>query len=312
MLKFHEIMFHPLLRDADGTGGGTGGDAPGGGDGGNWWEVEALSDPQRELLTTKGLTTVSDPVEAIARLADMQANAERHMGTPADQLLRKPKADQTLTDWMKGNPDLFGLPDAPDKYDTTAAVKDLPDGVTVDKDLETKVRQVAFDHGVTPDALNALIGAYAGHLGELSKGAETGLSATTEQMMQALETDWGDATKANVAMAQQAAKVVAEAAELDASAMEAMTAVLAEKTGDANVLKLFAQIGKMMGDDVMVSGDKGDGVGFSTSPQEARAQLAELYAPDSPYFKAVAEGNSAVMTEYQAKIDRLTKIAAAT
>lgn len=81
-----------------------------------WYEDQRFNEAHRTALTAKGLTT-DDPLEAMTKVLDMQINAERKLGQPADQLLARPKKDQDVAAWMRENAALFGIPEAPDKYE---------------------------------------------------------------------------------------------------------------------------------------------------------------------------------------------------
>lgn len=272
-----------------------------------WWEADTFA-PTRDMLTARGLT-LDDPVEALSRLATSYQHAESRLGKPADTLIERPKKDQPVAEWMKGQRELFGIPEKPEDYKLDRP-KDLPKDVPWDDRLEGKVRAAAVEAALTPGQLQAMTQVYAGHMAEIAQGIDTELQATTERMMTDLARDWGDQLPARIGLAKQAAAAVAAKAGLSADAVQGMSMTLSAKGGDANVIRFMAALGEMMGDDVLKGAGSGGGAGFGTTPAEARQQLQALRAPEGDYAKAVAANNRAEIDRLQPTIDRLTKLAA--
>lgn len=272
---------------------------------GNWWEKDIFTNDDREYLTARGLT-VDDPLEALPKIVQAHRNAEKRLGQPADQILSRPAEGQELGDWMRENGELFQVPEAPDKYDLKRP--DLKDGVQWNEGLETKAREVAHSHGVSNAALQAMTEVYAAEVQGLLDGAETDLQAANEEMMGALQKDWGDQTNARIAVAKQAAQAIAEQAGMDKDAMQNLAMSMKPKTGDAGIIRLFAAIGEMMGED-MLSGGGGGGGQFGTTPAEARQRLAQINGEGGEMAQAYAEGNQAKIAQLQPEIERLSKIA---
>jgi hypothetical protein len=157
-----------------------------------------------------------------------------------------------------------------------------------------------------------MVGLYAGKVGAMLAGADEQLAQANQEMMAELTKDWGGETNARMAQAQQAASVVAAKAGLSQEQIAGISMALKPQVGDAGVIKLFAAIGGMMGDDTMDALNVPGG-GMNTTPAEARAQLQELTAEGGEYYKAVEKarkGNRQGFKEIQAKVDRLRKIAA--
>lgn len=274
-----------------------------------WWESKGLTDAQRQNLTALGLT-VDDPVQAVAKLTDMEIAAKRRLGKPADQLIDKPGKDQDVAEWLRGHGDLFGIPEAPEGYEV-ARPEDWPKDAEWNADLEAKAREIGHKHGLTGAALNDMVGLYASEVQRLVASAEEDLAQATAQMQATLQKDWGDQYAARVSQAQQAASVVAEKAGLDNEALAGLAAALKPKIGDAGTIRMFAAIGEMMGDDMAAGlSAGGGGSGLSTTPAEARAELAALRAPGGAYFEATRKGDHAALKELRPKIERLSKTAA--
>jgi hypothetical protein len=261
----------------------------------------------RSAITARGLA-IDDPLEAISRAVEMHANAEKKLGKPADNLIERPKKDQDVAAWMRENAALFGIPEAPEKYDVKR-----PDGwpkdAKWDEALEAHARKVAHEEGLPPRALQRLTDVYAGAVGRLMESAQADLDSARTAMMAELEKDWGGQIDAKIARAQQAASVVGEKLGLDQNGILSLVQSLAPKTGDAGVLRLFDLIGDMMASDTGIGIGKGDGA-LGMTPADAKAKISEMRSPEGAYGKAYAAGNRAEMARLQPEIDRLTKIAA--
>lgn len=286
--------------------GGTGDDTAAGGSGGDaakWWEGDGLKD-HREMLIANGLT-VDDPLEAIGKLAGMEKAAQQRLGKPADQLMDRPKEGQDIAEWLRGQGTTFGIPEKPEDYEI-AKPEDWPKEAKWNEGLEVEARKIAHEEGIGGKGLSRMVGLYAAELQRMDKESSEELENTRVKMLDELGKDWGPQLQAKTIQAQQAASVLAEKAGLDAAAMADIASVLSAKTGDAAVIKMFATVGEMMGDDMLVA-LKGGALDLGTTPADARAKLAALQAPGGDYYKAVAEGNRAEMERLSPIIERLTK-----
>ncbi|MEM7317402.1 MAG: hypothetical protein AAF408_00120 [Pseudomonadota bacterium] len=291
----------------DTTAGGSGDDTTGGGSDPRWWEGNKLNDEQRQSLTAMGLT-VDDPVDAVAKLTDMERQAKQKLGKGADQLMDRPSKDQPVADWMRENGEMFGIPDAPDGYEIKPP-EAWPKDAAWDKDLEAEARKIAHEEGLSGPALQRMTDLYAAKVLALSGDADTELQTANDEMQGALQRDWGDQYAVKVVQAQQAASVVAAAAGMDADAIANMSAVLKPKIGDANTVKMFAAIGELMGEDMLSGHGKGDNV-LGTTPAQARAELQQLQSPEGSWYKAVEKNDRSEIARLKPKMEQLRKLAA--
>ncbi|MGR3456076.1 hypothetical protein [Pseudooceanicola sp.] len=293
---------------ADTLDGGAGDDK---GAGAKWWEDKRFSDEQRTMLAAKGFT-VDDPMDAAAKILDAYSHAERRLGRPADQLMVKPKEGQSVPEWMRENSAVFGIPEKPDGYEIKTP-ESWPKDQQWDQDLEGKLRQIAHEEGIPGAAVNKLVGLYADKMAATLGESQEQLEAANRQMMEQLTKDWGGQTAAKMTLAKQGASAVAAKAGFSAQDVESISMALKEKTGDAQVIRLFATIGEMMGEDTMQALTGGGDGTMTTTPAEARAELSKLNAPDGEWAKAVAaanKGNRTEMERLKPKMERLTKLAA--
>lgn len=279
--------------------GGAGGEAGQGGDGGaagaggaggdpgagasHWWEDQRFGAETQSQLKSLGLT-VDDPLDAVAKLAGMEQAAKKKLGKGVDALIEKPGEGQDVGEWLRGNGALFGIPDSPDGY-KLAAPEGWPEGMEWDADFEGKARALAHEAGVPQAALEKFTGLYAEKIQSVMEAANQDYAAAAEAMQGELVKDWGDQYGAKVAQAQQAAQALAAQAGMDADAMTALAGAMKEKVGDANIIRLFAAVGDMMGEDTLVR----TGTEVAMTPVQARTDLEAMKRPDSDYMKAAAK-----------------------
>lgn len=332
LLNIPALPSQRLLRAPDGAGagggeagndtvGGGGGDTltgggsdtlAGGNDtiagGGNgqrpWWEADGTTEETRAFFKANGLT-VDDPAEAARKAADMARHAQKRLGHKPEELMLRPKDPKALAEWMRENRDIFGLPEKPEDY---AIAK--PEGFDGEWDdgLARQMQAAGYEAGVPPAAMQKLTGIYAEHVKTLMGRAQDDLAQATEAMRSELTKDWGDNYQANVTRARQAAQVIAERASMDGDALSATLALLSEKTGDANTMKLFHAIGQAMGDDTALALGKGNG-SYATSPAEARAEAAKLRSPGGEYYEAVNKGDRTAMDRLKPRLTQLDRLA---
>lgn len=201
-----------------GGGGGDGGQGDGGGDPGagggataKWFEDAGYAG-DREWLTAKGLDKVEDPAKALRTVVQGYRGAETRLGRPTDTIMDRPAKDQALPDWMRANAAVFGIPESAEKYEVEKPT--LPKGVEWDGTLEAEARKIAYEHGLAPGALNAMVKLYADRVTSIVGDADTQLAAANREMMDTLARDWGVQTEAKLGLARSAAAAIAEKAGL--------------------------------------------------------------------------------------------------
>lgn len=325
-MTFLDLIRAPRIRfNAEGAGGGAGGAGAGGNDpaaaaaaaaaagaggagGAKWWENgSTFSAEEQQWLAARGLT-VDDPAEVLPKLVKGHRAAEQRIGRGLDSILDKPKEGQALTDWMREQKDLFGLPEAPDGYKIERP-KDLADSIAWDDAFEGIARQKAYDLGLTPSQMQGMTEIYAGQVKTMLEKADAEVATARSEMMTALQKDWGDQTDAKIARARQAAGVVAEAAGLDSAAIEGISQLLTQKAGgDASTIRLFAAIGEAMAEDKALGLNKGGSLGMT--PSEARQKAAQMRSPGGAFYEASSAGKSAEVQRLLPELTRLDKIAA--
>ncbi len=271
-----------------------------------WWEGERFADPARQYLTAKGLT-VDDPLEAMPKLVDIAANAEKRIGKGLDSIIDKPAKGEAYTDWVAKNRDALGLPKDEAGYEV-ARPENWPKEAPWDDKAEAAAKAIALKYGLPKEALQDMINLQAANAMQTWNDAAALGETAKRQLMSELEKDYGDQTPKVLHQARLGAQFIGEKAGLTTEAIANLSDVLTDKIGDANAIRAFRVIGEMLGDDTAVG--LGKGGGLTTTPAEARAELARLRSPDGEYFKAVKSGNRNEIARVQPTIDRLTRIAA--
>jgi hypothetical protein len=267
--------------------------------------LTALPDDLRTFVTAKGVTS-DDPAEALAKLLPMHRSAEQRIGKGLDKILERPAEGQAWADWARANAAALGLPDTEDGYQIEKP-EFWPKDAPWDDAQVAAARKIAHEHGVPPSALSALVEMQARHVQAINEGLETQIRAANEKLGQQLKTEWGAEYDRKLAMAQQGATRLAEAAGLAPDAIEAFTAALAPKTGDAVVMRMFAAVGELMGEDTAVG--LGQGGGLAISPEEARAELDASFGADSAWAKAAAARDHATLARLKPRYEQLVRAA---
>lgn len=303
---------------------GAGGDPPAGGDdaaaaaaaaaaanppaggGAKWWEASTYSTEERDWLAARGLTE-DDPLAAIPKMVKGHRAAELRIGKGLDTILDKPAKDQPYSDWVAKNREALGLP-ADEKGYEIARPQAWPKDAPWDEKGEAAAKAIAVKYGVPKEALQDLINLQAQTAMQTYQDVAALGETAKRALMADLERDFGDQTPKVIHQARLGAQFIGEKAGLDQEAIANLSDVLTAKTGDANAIRAFRVIGEMLGDDTALG--IGQGGGLTTTPAEARAEIARLRSPAGDYGKAVAAGDRAEIARLQPTIDRLTKIAA--
>ena len=319
------------LRNADGAGGGAGGGAaPDAGAPADpaiaaaaaavaseapvakWFESDRFNADEKTWLASRGLTGIEDPVEAAIKMGKGHRMAEQRLGKGVDSIMDRPAKDQPLSDFMKANREVFGLPETAEGYKTDQPT-DWPTDLPWTNELDAKAQALAFERGVPPELHKAYVGLVAEYQKSLSDGVDAAVEKARVDMMAEVRKDWGAQTDAKLAQARQALNYFGTEAGLTSDGMQAALSALNEKTGDPAVMKLFAAIATGMGEDKAIG--LGNGGGGMVTPADAKSQIAAMSAPGGEYFEAMKanrEGGAGTAERFKtakAKVEALSRIA---
>jgi hypothetical protein len=271
-----------------------------------WWETDSFSPEEKQWLAARGLTE-DDPMVAIPKMVKGHRAAEQRIGKGLDTIIDKPGKDEPWTDWVAKNRESLGLPKDETGYEV-ARPENWPKDAPWNEEGEAAAKAIALKYGLPKDALQELINIQAKNaMDTYTQAAELGETAK-RQLMADLEKDYGDQTPAVIQRARRGAEAVAQKAGIDTAATANLSDVLTDKIGDASTIRFMAAIGDMMGDDTAMGIGKGGSL--TTTPAEARAELATLRAPGGAYYEATAKNDRAAMERLKPKIESLTRIAA--
>lgn len=319
MLIFPHILaaFAPF-RAPDGAGAGAPADpaaaagappaAPGAGDtapAAKWHE--GLPEDLKTFVTAKGLVA-DDPAAVLPKVLGIARAAEQRIGKGLDRIIERPAEGQAWSEWARANAKALGLPEAEDGY-TVARPEGWPKDAPWNEDMAKAAQKIAFDHGLPPTALQAFTDLYAGQVAQMNAAVDQQMEAARSAMMADLQRDWGADMPGKLALAQQGAKALAQAAGLGDDAMELFAAALAPKVGDAAVMRMMAAVGGMLAEDSAPGLGKGGGLGMSAAEAQATLQR-EFIAADSAFAKAMREGDRATLERLKPEYERLNRIAA--
>jgi hypothetical protein len=244
----------------------------------------------RGYAENRGLLA-KDPVTAFAEAARAHREAQAHIGAPAEQLLRLPKADAPAEEW-KPVWQRLGAPADPSGYDLTG-VK-FADGTELDATAVDFFRKTAADLHLPAAQAPRLAGEFVKFLeaNEAAEAAEQTAKLATQKG--ALKANWGQNFNANMVIAQQAFAALTPSAE----AMAALEGVV----GYDQVLEMFRKIGAQMGEARFVTnGMPTPGI---MTVDAAKDRITELKS-DSEWVKRFLAGGAAEKRE----MDNLHSIA---
>lgn len=273
--------------------------------GAKWWEK--LTDTQKGYLVPKGLT-IDDPMQALPKILDIAANAEKRIGKGLDSIIDKPAPGQPYADWARANAEALGLPKDAAAYEVKPPA-DWPKHLPWDSAAEAAAREIAYQHGVPKAAHEAYVQFQANAILKLEQDAIKGIETARNEMRAELQRDFGQQTQARIIGAQQAMQYLAEKAGVSAAGIEALAQTMSEKTGDAGVIRIFDAVAQMMADDTGFAVGRGQQT-LGMTPAEARAEFNRFTGPDGEYGKASAARDTTKMRELEPRRMQLAKLAA--
>jgi hypothetical protein len=242
-----------------------------------------FGDPSLEAyVKNKGWSGPQDAVRSYI-------NAEKFIGRDPATLVSLPKEgdEKAWAElWAK-----LGRPESPEKYNMKAG---LPDGAEVDEVFSRKMAEAIHRAGLTQKQAEAVIAEYNRMLIERTqedlKKMELDYAAGDKE----LQNEWKGAYDRMIAVARAAVKDLG----IPAEAIDGISAAIGYK----NTIKLFADIGRKLGEPGFVPGGETTRFPGALSPEEAKAQweslkldphyMAALMDPKNPGHKEAVERQS--------------------
>lgn len=234
-------------------------------------------------MTNRGYDK-KDAASAFADAMKAHREAEKHLGAPADQLLRMPKDANDA----EGNARLaarLGVP-ADGKYDFAnvklAGDKPLPTSLT------DALAPALASARVGKDAAPEVAKAVAKYLDSQEGAAAADKAAALAADREALKINWGSNVEANLLVAKGAATALGITPE--------QIAALEGVVGYGKVMEMFRNIGSKIGEDTFVKNAAPGGTGVM-SGEQAEATLTEKLR-DNDWATKLSAGDTTVQKEF--------------
>jgi hypothetical protein len=303
-----------IRRNADGGGGGSpapapapAGDpapAPAPGAEKPWYETRTWSNPAVQQHLVKAGYHVGTEAEALERALQGEMTAAAKLGKPPGSLIDAPGKDQPVTQWMKANAKVLGIPDSPDGYQVKLP-ENLPPELQIDQDMLTEWKQTAHAEGLPP----AVVQLGVDFLAKTNTAALTKLAASAaladEALTKSLQADWGPQYAENVARAKRAFDVMAAELKLEPDQRTLVVQAMEKGMGSAAVIKFMHHIAGKMGEDTLAIPR---GVGAPTlqlaQAQQRKEAMMEKHTGDF----ARARGDTRKTAELQKELEGLNRI----
>lgn len=277
-----------ITRDVAGAEGGGTPPAPPAGDAA--WHASITDAEVLGHIQLKGWDKLT-PAEAAAQAAQAHRAAERHIGVPADQILRMPKDAADAEGWnaLYGR---LGRPADATGYDlSTIKVGDA----ALPENHETFLRQTAHALGLSKDAGTRLGSEFVKFLDGVNAAAEADFNAALETERTALKGDWG----ANFEGNRQLAAAFAAKHGIEPEAIAALEKV----SGYKNAMNMLFKLAVATGEASFVD-NGGGGNNQPLSYEMAVARKSELMA-DQEWVGRYQKGDATAAREFSAVCARI-------
>lgn len=188
------------------------GTAPGGGSAPTTntpWLGDTIDQETRGYFQNRGWDKLT-PAEAALNAAKAHREAEKHIGAPANEILRLPKQGDEAG-W-KAVYQRLGAPSSPDGYDFSP-VK-FKDGTTPDEGFTNWLRETAAVMNLPKEAATRLASEMVKRLESADEAEAAENAAKLNDAKRNLERNWGANANANMFIAQQGAKALGVDAEV--------------------------------------------------------------------------------------------------
>lgn len=230
--------------------------------------------------------------DAVLEAAKAHREANKHLGAPADELVRFPK-DPNSPEWDKVWQRL-GKPSDPKEYDF-AGVK-LADGTDLPDSIKDALRPALSTAGTPKDKAPEIAKAVVKYLDGIKAADTADATAKLATEREALAVNWGKNVEANMFIAKQGAAKAGVTPE--------QVAALENSLGYSKTMEVFRMLGEALGEGRFVANGGGSTPGLMTVEQ-ASARISELKG-DQAWGNRYLSGDREAAREF----DALTRIVA--
>ena len=231
-------------------------------------EFDWRSQIPEEIRDHKSLAHFTD----VGAMAKSLVNAQSMIGADKVAIPGKHATDEDWGEvWRK-----LGRPDTPDGYEL---VNEMPEGIEQNDDMLNWFRATAHEIGMTPTQAQKMLGRYNEFLGSQMGADEGQIEQLRETTEIELKKEYG------AAFADRVSNGNAVMQEFGAEGLTELQLADGRLLGDhPEIIKMMVNVGEFInskiGEDVL-AGTKSSG---GLAPDDARAKLEEIRAPNSPYW----------------------------
>lgn len=235
-----------------------------------------------------------DPVAGLIEATKAHRELQKHVGVPAERLLRLPEKADDEAGWSAVRQRL-GMPKEAKEYDFSA-VK-FADGTELDQAFTDPIRAALHKAGVAKDAAPEVVKAVVKFMDSAEKAETDARAATLSTERASLQKEWGSNFEFNRLTAMQGAKRL--------GVDEQTVAKLEGEIGYSKIMEMFRKIGAGTTEDTFVEG----GSGNPTTLNGARARIEELKS-DPDWTKRYLAGSKKEIDEMNNLMQLATGMAA--
>ena len=222
-----------------------------------------------------------------AAVVESAYNLEKLIGFDrAGRTLVVPKDDAPPEEWAKFSKAL-GVPETPDGYKLP-----VPEGDT--GEFAKVAAQMMHKAGIPPREATALAAQWNDYMTQQASQAQAQQAQAADREFGEVVASWGPEAEANLELGKRAAAQFIPAA--NAQERQQLLSKIEGAVGTATMLKMFAAIGKGLGEHKVV--DAGGGASFGMSPAEANAKIQSLKG-DREWVAKYLSGDRAKIDEMQ-------------
>lgn len=216
-------------------------------------------------LANRGLDKL-DVNEALAKAIEGHRQAERHLGVPADRILKLP--EQLTGDDMGPVYDRLGRPATADGYEFKA-----PEGAELDENFVGWAKKAFHAAGISKENAAKLVDSFHNDFVKATLEAQTQAQMQDHTArVQALDKEWGAAREQNIQIARSAATALG----YDAATIDKLEAAM----GYDWVMKHFHALGTKIVEDSFVTG-KSPSLSRILTPEQALSRISDLKADEN-------------------------------
>jgi len=245
---------------------------------GSWHE--SLPEEMRGIVENKGWQSPQDAIQSYANLEKMLGADKAGRG------LVMPKEDAGAEEWDQFY-DRLGRPKSPDEYQLPVPENDTGEFAAAAK---AKFHEL----GITAKQAEQLAEWWNSQSTEMQQQQMAQSQQQADQQLEDLKKEWGQSYDENIEAARRASRQFGLGEETLTKIESAL--------GTGEMLKMFANIGKGLGEDTFVDNQKS--AGFGMSPEAARVRLNQL-KNDPEWSAKYLQGNA----DAKAEMERLMQAA---